>query len=360
MTSFVWSSDTLVQRENPHHWHKNGDDKEKYYGFFWHGMPDLNFDRPEVREEMKKIGKYWITELGVDGFRLDAIKYIYPDSLVGKNVEWWQEYRSSLESTGKDFFLVAEIWDQSNYIGSFLNQGVHAAFNFDLSFAIEEMLASKKDPGIARILEEIHQVYSDVSDAYNDAIFLKNHDQDRIMSLLDDPRQAKLAASILLTLPGIPFIYYGEEIAMLGKKPDEYIREPMVWDLPGADPGQTSWIEPRYSTPGKITTVKQQLENPGSLLLHYKKLITLRKEHNILSSGTISRLDYIPEHLCAYALRDADSEIVVIHNLTNKRTRLDAGLIHVEGPVLYHAGTYTKDGDSLFLEPYGTLVQYLN
>lgn len=358
--SFVWSSDTLVQKENPHHWHKNGDEKEKYYGFFWHGMPDLNFDRPEVREEMKKIGKYWITELGVDGFRLDAIKYIYPDSLVEKNVAWWQEYRSALETTGEDFFLVAEIWDQSDYIGSFLNQGVHSAFNFDLSFAIEEMLTTGKDPGIARILGEIHQVYGNISDTYSDAIFLKNHDQDRIMSLLDDPRQATLAASILLTLPGIPFIYYGEEIAMLGKKPDEYIREPMVWDLPGVDPGQTSWIEARYSTQKNITPVNQQLKNPGSLLLHYKKLIALRKEHKILSGGTISRLDHIPEHLCAYALRDADSEIVVIHNLTDKTVELETGMLNPAGPVLYLAGTYSKDKETLQLEPYGTLVQVLN
>ncbi len=68
--------------------------------------------------------------MGVDGFRLDAVKYIYPDSLVDKNVEWWQEYRASLEGTGKDFFLVAEIWDHSDYIGAFLNRGVHSAFQF--------------------------------------------------------------------------------------------------------------------------------------------------------------------------------------------------------------------------------------
>jgi alpha-amylase len=357
---YVWSSDSLLQSRNPHHWHKNGRDPEKYYGFFWKGMPDLNFDQPKVREEMKKIGKFWLSEVGVDGFRLDAIKYIYPDSLHLKNVEWWREYRSSLETTGKDFFLVAEIWDDSEFIGPFLNKGVHSAFNFDLSFAIEEMLVKGEDPGIARQLGEIHKEYQGVSETYHDALFLKNHDQDRIMSLLTDPRQAKLAASILLTLPGIPFIYYGEEIAMLGMKPDEYIREPMVWDIPGSDPGQTSWIEPRYSTPDKVKPVKQQLEDPASLLSHYKKMIALRNKNKILAGGSIRSLDHIPAYLCAYAVRGAEIEILVIHNLTDKTMKLDAGLLNAGGAVLYMAGKYTDNRDSLRLDPFGTLVQYVD
>ncbi len=357
---YVWSSDSLVHRQEPFHWHENGGDREKYYGFFWKAMPDLNFDNPQVREEMKKIGEFWLTEVGVDGFRLDAIKYIYPDSLSQRNVKWWQEYRSHLETTGEDFFLVAEIWDESAYIGSFLNRGVHSAFNFDLSFSIEEMLTERQDPGIACLLDEIHRGYQSVSDSYYDAIFLKNHDQDRIMSLLTDPRQAKLAASILFTLPGIPFIYYGEEIAMLGMKPDEYIREPLIWDLPGLDPGQTSWIEPHYSTPDKITPVKQQLEDPASLLTHYKKMIALRKENKILAEGSIRSLDHIPDHLCAYAVNCTDSEILVIHNLTDETVELDARLLNARGNVLCLSGSYTENTDNLKLDPFGTLVQYMD
>ncbi len=314
---YVWSRDTLLQKEEPRHWHKNPGDKEKYYGFFWKEMPDLNFDKPEVREEMKKIGKFWLTEVGVDGFRLDAIKFIYPDSLINKNVEWWQEYRACLDKTGKDYFMVAEIWDKSAYIGPFLNKGVHSAFNFDLSFAIEEMLSTGKDPGIARLLNEIRMNYGEASDEYQDALFIKNHDQDRIMSLLADPRQAKLAASILLTLPGIPFLYYGEEIAMLGMKPDEYIREPMVWDLPGKDSGQTRWIKPRYSSPEKIVPVSVQEKNPESLLSHYKKMIALRKKHPTLAKGYVKGLAGIPDHFCAYLVKGSAQEILVIHNLSD-------------------------------------------
>jgi alpha-amylase len=355
---YVWSSDSLVQKREPHHWHTNGKDPEKYYGFFWKGMPDFNFDNPKVREEMKKVGKFWLTEVGVDGFRLDAIKFIYPDSLIQKNVEWWQEYRAALENTGKDFFLVAEIWDDAEFIGPFLDRGVHAAFNFDLSFAIEEMLTEKKDPGLARIVDEIQKDYQKISDSYNDAIFLKNHDQDRIMSLMSDPRQARLAASILFTLPGIPFIYYGEEIGMLGMKPDQYIREPMVWDLPGQDPRQTTWIVPRYSTPGKVTPVMQQMNDSTSLLNHYKKMIALRREYKTLSLGTIRSLEHIPDHFCAYELVDADSEIIVIHNLDDKPAILDNKLLNARGRIIYLSGIYNEDTHSLQLDPFGTLIQY--
>lgn len=353
---YVWSRDTLLQKEEPRHWHKNPGDKEKYYGFFWKEMPDLNFDKPEVREEMKKIGKFWLTEVGVDGFRLDAIKFIYPDSLINKNVEWWQEYRACLDKTGKDYFMVAEIWDKSAYIGPFLNKGVHSAFNFDLSFAIEEMLSTGKDPGIARLLNEIRMNYGEASDEYQDALFIKNHDQDRIMSLLADPRQAKLAASILLTLPGIPFLYYGEEIAMLGMKPDEYIREPMVWDLPGKDSGQTRWIAPRYSTPDKIVPVSVQEKNPESLLSHYKKMIALRKKHPTLAKGSVKGLAGIPDHFCAYLVKGSAQEILVIHNLSDHVSRMELSQINENGHILYIDGTFTGKKNRLQLEPFGTLI----
>ena len=350
---YVWSSDTALHAENPHHWHFNGKDKEKYYGFFWKGMPDLNYDKQEVREEMKKIGRYWLEEVGVDGFRLDAIRYIYPDSLVEKNVEWWQEYRKDLDQTGLDHFMVAELWAEKDYVAPFLNRGVHAAFNFDLSFAIEEMLLSGEDPGIGRLLQEIHADYNAFSESWYDAIFIKNHDQDRIRSILGDEERSRLAASLLFTLPGIPFLYYGEEISMQGKKPDEHIREPMVWDLPGKDPGQCSWIEPRYSTPDNMVPVSLQGEDPGSMLNHYRELIALRKHYPVLALGKISPLEELPPGVCAYALRHEDRIVHIFHNLQGKTVRLkkEAG-----GRILYPAGAGKARGEDLLLPAYASLV----
>ena len=88
-------------------------------GTFWGGMPDLNFDHPKVREEMKDIGKFWL-ELGVDGFRIDAAKHIYEDLMsdkgeatTAKNTAWWQEFRASMNEVNPDAYIVGEIWDNS-------------------------------------------------------------------------------------------------------------------------------------------------------------------------------------------------------------------------------------------------------
>ena len=355
---YVWSSDSMIQKKEPYHWHKNGNDPEKYYGFFWKGMPDLNYDNPAVREEMIRIGDFWINEIGVDGFRLDAVKYIYPDSLIRKNVAWWKEYRSRLEKKGKDFFLVAEIWDDPDFIGPFLDSAIDAAFDFDLSFAVEDMLKEQRDPGLASILQGIKKKYGENSGSYYDAIFLKNHDQDRIASILPDPRQARLAATILFTLPGIPFVYYGEEIGMLGMKPDSFIREPFVWDVPGKDPGQTSWIKPRYSLPGKVIPARLQIADTASLWFHYSRMIRLRKENSILADGSIGSLEDLPANVCGYVLSDRNGEIMVIHNLTAKQLKLDTSNFHARGRILYCAGSFSGNRESLVLDPFESLICY--
>ena len=82
---YVWSNDKELINKEPNHWHKPIKAKskkirnKKYYGFFWHEMPDLNYDNPKVREEIKAIGKYWLQDIGIDGFRLDAIRFTYPE-----------------------------------------------------------------------------------------------------------------------------------------------------------------------------------------------------------------------------------------------------------------------------------------
>ncbi len=98
-----------------------------------------------------------------------------------------------------------------------------------------------------------------VTPNYIDATFLKNHDQSRILSELEnDEDKMRVAASILFTLPGTPYVYYGEEIGMKGMKPDEYIREPFLWDEGKKDPLQTTWEIPKYSTDKTVIPLKQQ------------------------------------------------------------------------------------------------------
>jgi glycosidase len=118
--------------------------------------------------------------------------------------------------------------------------------------------------------------------------FLTNHDHVRVMTVLaGDRAKARIAASAMLMLPGLPFVYYGEEIGMRGPKPDEQIRTPMQWNsAPGAGfTTGTPWESPQSDW--AVTNVQAQDGDAGSLLNHYRRLIHLRHDHSALSGGDL-------------------------------------------------------------------------
>lgn len=259
-------------------------------------MPDLNFDNPEVRREMKSIGTYWL-EQGVDGFRLDAAKHIYEDLLsdkstatTAKNVAWWQEFRTAMNEVNPQAYIVGEVWENSAVsVGAYLDQAFNSGFNFGLAETLVHSAQTEKDSGAAFTLERTYKLYSQISGgAFTDAIFLTNHDQNRVMSQLENqPDHAAMAAAMLLTLPGNPFIYYGEEIGLLGVKPDEGIREPMKWTPDGLDTGQTSWEPGSNNAANPGADVESQQKRRDSLLVRYRELIQLREEVPALRDGDI-------------------------------------------------------------------------
>jgi glycosidase len=136
--------------------------------------------------------------------------------------------------------------------------------------------------------------------------------------LRNDEEMARQAASIYLTLPGVPFIYYGEEIGMTGKKPDERLRTPMQWsDEQGA--GFTSGV-PWYPINIDYHTrnVDAQLEDEDSLLNHYRRLIRLRSTYSVLRTGELLSLRSDSLHVYAYIRHGEDEDILAIHNLSKE------------------------------------------
>ncbi|WP_342663451.1 alpha-amylase family glycosyl hydrolase [Paenibacillus harenae] len=314
-------------------WHKFG--SLKYLGIFWGGMPDLNFDEPKVREEMIRIGQYWL-EQGLDGFRLDAAKHIYADfastavtpEIQAKNKAWWQEFRAGMNEAKPDAYLIGEVWDSLAVIAPYFDQALDSAFHFDLAGRLLSAADGEQDPDLAFSLGRAHGVYEKSSGGtFVDAPFLSNHDQNRVMTVLGgNVDHARMAAALLLTLPGTPYLYYGEEIGMQGAKPDEYIREPMLWySDPKGGEGQTTWEPSRHNKEAGAVSVEAQSADRDSLLSHYRELIKWRNEEPALRDGGIAEYKPDPANpkLSVYIRVTGKERVLVVHNLSGEAQTVD-------------------------------------
>ncbi|MGO1098923.1 alpha-amylase family glycosyl hydrolase [Priestia megaterium] len=303
-------------------WHKapNG---EYFYGTFWEGMPDLNYDNPEVRKEMINVGKFWLKQ-GVDGFRLDAALHIFKGQTpegAKKNILWWNEFRDAMKKENPNVYLTGEVWDQPEVVAPYY-QSLDSLFNFDLAGKIVSSVKAGNDQGIATAAAATDELFKSYNPNKIDGIFLTNHDQNRVMSELSgDVNKAKSAASILLTLPGNPYIYYGEEIGMTGEKPDELIREPFRW-YEGNGIGQTSWETPVYNKGGNGVSVEAQTKQKDSLLNHYREMIRVRQQHEELVKGTLQSISVDSKEVVAYSRTYKGKSISVYHNISNQPVKV--------------------------------------
>jgi glycosidase len=336
----IEKKEVTMDSDNITQWHENANDdsEELYYGFFHGGMPDLNFDNPKVRQEIFDIGRFWLEEVKVDGFRLDAARHIYPDERAEDNHAWWEEFLSEMKKYNPDVYLVGEVWADAATVAPFL-KGLPSLFNFDMAFSIlgsvlrEKSLAAeitgpdwieKSNLDLLDNFIETRRSYLAVNPDFQDAIFLSNHDQNRSASFLTGAQaNIKLAASILFTLPGLPYIYYGEEIGMLGMKPDEQIREPLIWKPKGEDEVRTAWIVPEYSTDSTITSVGIQEEDESSILNHYRDWISLRNQTEALSEGEIIKVEVNDPQVVAFKRISSNDSVMVVHNLGKQPKIMD-------------------------------------
>lgn len=337
---------------------------EYYYASFWDRMPELNMDNPEVREEFKNIATYWL-EKGVDGFRIDAAKHLYDlneyprgTNLLYENKMFFREFNAHIKSVNPDAFMVGEIWSESSSFISHFYEGMDSTFNFPVAEAILEGLRSGTSSTIIEELEESKAEYSDVRDDYIDSFFLTNHDQNRILDELSYSMEKMiLAAHINFTMPGISWIYYGEELGMTGMKPDESIRQPFKWSLDseynpeGKQGGIASWNDHNETLLG----VEEQKVDEHSLLNVYIDLIALKKENTALSDGEILFVEHSGTRLLVFVRQSADQTVLVIHNMSQVAQTFTEN-------VEYYSFVYGADNidiideDTLTIAPLGTVV----
>ncbi|GAB4406743.1 MAG: alpha-amylase family glycosyl hydrolase [Bacteroidia bacterium] len=307
---------------NPWHWAREGD-SEKYYGLFTGMMPDLNFDNPAVRDEIYRIGRFWLEEVGVDGFRLDAAKHVYPEWEAAKCHAFWREFRAKMASYKPGVFLVGEVYADADIVAPFF-AGLPANFNIQLSHILPYIVKQGYDSSLVDMLNASYPIYEAANPSFVDATLLSNHDQQRVGSTLGgDLARLKVAANLLLTLPGLPFLYYGEEIGMMGTKPDPNLREPFPWGASAADL-TTRWMASDFNTPDKVVPLAAQMTREGSLYQHYRSLIALRKSIPALSQVTQPRIEAVKtqHEVIAFVRPHATGDVLVLHNLSDKPQRV--------------------------------------
>jgi len=365
---YLWADEnTDVTKTGPwgqRVWHKDAHG-DYYFGMFGSNLPDLNFDNPEVVEEMNKIGQYWVGK-GVDGFRLDAAKHIYQDAENMddhvKNVKWWVEFQKAIQEVNPAAYMVGEVWDDPEIIAPYY-KGMDSMFNFDLSEKIIESVMTGENHDIAVTQAEMAELYKKTSGKDTiDGVFLRNHDDTRVMTAFDgDSAKAKMASSILMTLPGNPFIYYGEEIGMRGAKPDPNIREPFQW---GKQPTseETSWMTLRDNANVPGGSVEEQTSNKYSLLSHYRKMISVRKSSKALMKGQMTPIHSNNKHILAFARTYKNERVVVIHNLSNSKEKVNLATNLKGAKVLFTTSdkkiktNYNKDKVDIILPAGETVI----
>jgi glycosidase len=284
-----------------------------YYAVFWEGMPDLNLANPDVKNEIIEISRFWL-EMGVDGFRLDAAKHLIENGQEQENTElthdFWEEYRPAYKSVNGNAVTIGEVWSSSEAVSKYLEgDELDLAFEFDLAESIIKSASSNNPFSLRASLLNISRNFPH----HQIATFLSNHDQNRVMDrMLLKEEKARLAASVLLTSPGVPFIYYGEEIGMSGSKPDENIRTPMQWSG-DMNAGFTIAAQPWRAAKSNYTERNVELQNddPNSLLSHYRSLIQLRNQHVALRLGDYFEVEVDKPNTLAY-LRYSEQESVLV------------------------------------------------
>jgi len=324
---FIWADQPTDYRGpwNQRIWHRSSNGSY-YYGLFSGQLPALNIRNQDVTRDARNIVHPWRTEMKVDGFRLDAIRHLIENGPIQENTpethDWLRGFYSHYKEVNPDAFTIGEVWASAEDAAVYVGDQLDTTFDFALA---QSILDSVRD-GKAQPLTQALRTNAAVFPLNQYGTFLTNHDQPRIMTqLLKSTKdnlpaahaRASLAAQLLMVLPGIPFMYYGEEIGMVGDKPDPNIRTPMQWS-PGPLAGFTQATQPWKPLNKDSENVETQAATSGSLLNTYKKMIRLRQQETALRRGTLTLLEtFSPSVLAFTRHHEGTSPLLIIANLSD-------------------------------------------
>lgn len=296
-----------------------------YESAFTQNMPDLNLKNEKVRKEIEGICDFWLKDIGIDGFRLDAAYHYDQNSNESINdIKWLYDYCKSIKD---DVYMVGEVWMGGNVISDFYKSGADSFFNFDMQGTSGQVATKavnlKNVKGYYDYVKSWVDTITENNSKAISAPFISNHDTARSAGFLTrNTQKEKNAAMAYLLTPGNPFIYYGEEIGMTGSGEDPDKRTGMVWSLSD----NTGYVA---SIPGATTNTEKPEEgvaeaqkNENSLLNLYKKVIRLKLQNPEIARGTFTpvTLDENNKAVGAFISEYNGSKVMVILNLSDKAT----------------------------------------
>lgn len=289
-----------------------------YETVFGSHMPDLNLANEDVRAEIESIVSFWLDK-GVEGFRLDAPFHYYGSA--DKNNVFLSWLNTTVKEINPDALIVGEVWSDEATILSHYPSNIDSFFNFTASSVdgkIVTTIRSKSGQSLAEwIVNNNNKIKSINVDAIN-SMFLSNHDQGRSAAFFaNNTEQGKLMVNVLLLSPGMPYLYYGEEIGMLGSGIDQNKRLAMPWGYKD-DKGQCD--NPKDSNYEIVleTSVSEQMKQQDSLWKHYQKGIALRNQYSSWVGGKLEVVDLHDPSLYALQQTSDSVSIMVIHNFDDE------------------------------------------
>lgn len=367
-------------------WHYNEQRNAYYYAAFGASQPDVNLHHPDVVAEMKKMAKFWLDK-GVAGFRLDAVRFAMEDGPQGQadteeTIAYWQDFNQYVKSVNPEAYLVGEAWVDipiaARYFGD--GKGLDQGFDFEVGYNILGLLKpdasgeaqfgtmqsnANKVADAAILQRNVQQRADSVAPLHFFAPFLTNHDQERIAyQLAEHDAKAKLAAAMLFSSPGTPYIYYGEEIGLTqgGTGHDVYKRAPMLWDnspQAGFSQSATSWVEqlelfganfpnwyPAFLAEQLAKTnrsVSAQQAQPDSIWQLYKLLIAQKKQRPELGTDGSYNVTQLENGLVQITRELNGSKTLFVLNLGDAAADISA----IEQSGLTASWAFDLDGTTL-------------
>ncbi len=336
----------------------------EYYECNFDGnMPELNYDNDDVKQEMLDIAKHYL-DIGIDGFRFDAVKYIYYND-TENSVKFWKWYMEELEKYKEDIYCVGECWDGDTTTLSYIE--ALNCFNFTSAQGEGMIATAAKNTSLVGYVNYVDAYQEQVKLANPNGMpisFIANHDMDRAAGFLPlSVGRGFMAANLLLLSPGSPFIYYGEEIGLKGSRggsnTDANRRLAMLWgdgDTVEDPEGATFDISKQING-----TVADHIAKDDSLMHRYTWLISIRNEYPEIARGdytAISNAD-INKSFAGFSVTYGNSTIGIFHNTSTAEITINLSDFGIDFTMICEYignGSATLNGNILTISAQSSII----